>query len=131
MSKHNYSQYSNKQNYNQHKAEEVEPKMVEEVVEPKAELDMTAPEVKMEPVVETKPEPAVEAPKPKVTTGAVTGCMKLNVRANPKSDADVLCVIDVDSKIELDMSKSTKEWYRVRTANGVDGYCMKKFIKKN
>lgn len=126
MSKHNYSQYSNKQNYNQPKVEE-EVKMVEEVVEPV----MAAPEVKMEPVIEAKPESVVEAPKPKTVTGVVTGCMKLNVRANPKSDADVLCILDADSKIELDMSKSNKEWYRVRTANGVDGYCMKKFVKKN
>lgn len=131
MSKHNYSQYSNKQNYNQHKAEEVEPKMVEKVIEPKTDLDALTPGIKMEPVVETKPEPVVESPKPKTVTGVVTGCMKLNVRANPKPDADVLCIIDVDSKVELDMNKSNKDWYHVRTANGVDGYCMKKFIKKN
>lgn len=122
MSNHNYSQYSNKHN---DKLVEEEVKMVEEAVEPKVEPVMATPEVKMEPVV--------EAPKPKAktATGVVSGCMKLNVRANPKSDADVLCVLDANSEMKIDMNKSTDEWYCVRTAAGVDGYCMKKFVKKN
>ena len=132
-SKHNYSQYSNK-NAN---------KPVEAVVEPEIMDGVEAlaePVVVAEPVVEAVAEPVVEPvveapvekkPEPTLTPGVVTGCMKLNVRANPQSVADIVCVIDAKSEVKIDMTKSNDDWFRVNTAAGVDGYCMKKFINVN
>ena len=127
MSKHNYSQYSNKKN-NKPKVDEPEMQMVEEVV-----TTVTSPEVKMEVVAEAyMPEVMEETVEtvelPKLITGTVANCMKLNVRVKPKSDADVLCVLDVKSEVEIDIDKSTKEWFYVSTAAGVDGYCMRQYI---
>lgn len=123
LAKKNYSQY-----YKNSKNEDA-------VVE-------RAPEVKMEPVRAAEPEfvPAVDvviepvaapapAPAPKPTTGVVTGCSKLNVRVEPETTADIACIIDANSEVKIDRANSTRDWFKVTTASGVDGYCMRKFVK--
>jgi hypothetical protein len=123
MSKHNYSQYSKKHNDNVVE----EPKTVAPVVEE------TPVEVKM--VVEHSDAVAVkpETPKaaPKAVTGVVANCSKLNVRANPATDAEVVTILDGTSEVKIHMAKSTSEWFKITTAAGIDGYCMRKFIAVN
>lgn len=72
----------------------------------------------------------VDLAEPKIVTGIVSGCAKLNVRKKPAKHgySGVAEVIDVDSELELDLENSTEEWYKVRTESGVTGYCMKKFV---
>lgn len=123
MSKRNYTQYSKKNENNEVDEATVLNTEPEIVVAPDAVE--AAPEVKMEP--EVKP----EAPKPKTTTGVVANCTKLNVRSKPKVTADVVSVLDAATKVEIDVEKSNKEWYKVSTASGIDGYCMRKFINTN
>lgn len=73
----------------------------------------------------------VEEPKaPKVLTGTVT-CKpqsKLNVREEASLQGKILCTILDGVKVQIDPGSSTKEWYRVHTKKGVDGFCMKKYI---
>lgn len=73
----------------------------------------------------------VEQPKPEVKqlTGNVAGCAKLNVRKSPDKDAEILAVINEGSEVVINKIKSTMDFYSVCTAAGIDGYCMKKFIK--
>lgn len=71
--------------------------------------------------------PAVSEPDP-VVTGKVTDCGQLNVRRAPSMNATVMCTIDRDAEVTVDEGKSTAEWYRVCTAAGVNGFCMKKYI---
>ena len=123
MSKRNYTQYSKKPEA----VEETPAIVAEPVVEPVVEPEVHAVEVKMEPV-ET---PVVEAPKPKTVTGIVANCTKLNVRAKADASAPVVCVIDVASEVTIDVKKSKTEWFKVRTANGAEGYCMRKFVNAN
>ena len=118
MSKHNYSQYSKKNNENNITSEapvsyQGNVTVVEETVEP-----VTSPEVKMEPEVST----------PATTTGIVANCAKLNVRANANTTADVVCILDAASEVTIDVENSTEDWFKVRTATGINGYCMRKFI---
>ena len=136
MSKHNYNQYSNKNKQNnptnhsnstnqQKKPAPIEPKEVEvkplvAKTEPKVEA---APEVKM--VEETVKTVAL----PETVEGIVVNCAKLNVRANPDVNAEVVYVLDTMSEIEIDVAKSTNDWFRICTATGVEGYCMRKFIE--
>lgn len=114
MSKHNYSQYSKKN-------EEKKPVRPVEVVN----------EVVQEPVVET---PVVEVkmePKREVETNVkatVVNCAKLNVREKPNTDADILVVLNNGSEVEVDPARSTREWVKITTASGVDGFCMRKFV---
>lgn len=66
--------------------------------------------------------------RPEEINGVVANCQRLNVRRKPKANAGILCVIDVKSKVTIDMDKSTEGWFRVTTTDGVDGFCMKQFI---
>lgn len=118
MSKHNYSQYSNKKN-NKYENEIPENESIIENEVVTDVVETAAPEVKME------VEPEV---KPKKIKGTIANCAKLNVRANPDSNADVLCILDAGSEVEINKNESTKEWLRVSTAAGIDGYCMRKFV---
>jgi uncharacterized protein YgiM (DUF1202 family) len=117
LAKKNYGQYYKKGNREDEVVTEVMP-----VIE--------TPEVKMEPVpaVDVIIEP-VAAPTPKPVTGIVSGCSKLNVRTEPETIADIACIIDANSEVKIDMAKSNKDWFKVTTASGVDGYCMRKFVK--
>ena len=121
MSKHNYSQYSNKNKKNN------DVKVAEEELNPiEAAVEAVEPEV-----VEITPEPTpVAEPVPEVpATGIVFNCAKLNVRLKPAADAMIACVLEAQTKVEIDMARSTSDWYHVITATGVEGFCMRKFIK--
>lgn len=64
----------------------------------------------------------------RIVKGKVIDCTRLNVRRKPNKDSEVNCIIDIDSVVEINESKSNDEWYRVITDNGVYGYCMKRYI---
>lgn len=70
------------------------------------------------------------APEPKKTArGVVVGCFNLNVRTGPRKDFDVICEIPSESEVEIDESESFEDFYKICTASGVEGFCMKKFIE--
>lgn len=75
-----------------------------------------------------KTEEVRPAKEVKKTYGTVANCQKLNVRKRPIAGADVLGVIDEGDKLEIDMEKSTDEFYKIVTENKLSGYCMRKFI---
>ena len=117
--KHNYSQYSNK-NKKVENPKPVEP--IESEVKPMvAEVEevAAAPEVV---------EPEVQKSTIEMVEGAVVDCAKLNVREEPNIDAHIVCVLGVTSEIEINLSQSNDEWYKICTATGIEGYCMRKFI---
>ena len=70
------------------------------------------------------PEP--EVPEP--TVGTVVDCPRLNVRVKPRANADVVCIIERDSKVMIDEENSTENFYKICTEVGIEGYCMKQFI---
>lgn len=57
-----------------------------------------------------------------------TNCQRLNVRQAPSTTAPVVCVIELGDEVEVDKQNSTDDFYKVVTADGTDGYCMKKYI---
>lgn len=119
MSKHNYSQYSDKKKTNSNHHKYGDPLTA---VPPKS----SSPAVKME--VELVQETVETITLPKIASGVVANCAKLNVREEPSVDAEVVCVLDVMSEIKIDVNKSDNEWLKIYTANGVEGYCMRKFV---
>ena len=111
MSKHNYSQYSNK---NANAANANRNKQVEKpIVTPKPQL--------VRETVETVTLPAA-------VEGKVAHCSKLNIREKPIVNSDIVCVLDVMSEVQIDVNKSTENWFYVCCANGAEGYCMKEYI---
>lgn len=61
--------------------------------------------------------------------GMVTDCTKLNVRQEPSKDAEIVCEIPVDSEVTIYEDQSTEDFYKVCTAAGAEGFCMRKFIR--
>lgn len=122
MSNHNYKQYYN----NKPKEKPYATEKPEKVKEPVAVEEQKIVEPVAEPVVESIVE-ATETAKP--ITGKVVGCKMLNVRIAPRKFADVVTVVNADSELIIDLDRSNDEWYSVCTAAGVEGYCMKDFVK--
>lgn len=61
-------------------------------------------------------------------SGVVTDCLRLNVRKEPSSDGEVLTIIDTLSEVVVDVASSSDEFYKICTAAGIEGFCMKKYI---
>lgn len=125
MSKHNYSQYSSKpkQNHQHKNADKVEP----EVVKPK--VTATPNSTPNEPVIKLVQETVETVKLPNTVTGKVVNCAKLNVRENATVDSGIVCILDVMSEIEIDVKKSTENWFYIYTAIGAEGYCMKQYVE--
>lgn len=85
-------------------------------------------EVMAKPVEPVQKTEEVTKPK-KPITGIVVNCFNLNVRTGPRKDSDVICEIPSDSEVEIDESESFEDFYKICTASGVEGFCMKKFIE--
>lgn len=107
---HNYT------NYSKHQTAPVEPETVEPAVEPAVEPETVEPETV---------EPEEESTDP---VGIVTKCMKLNVRKEPNTNAEVITTLVLDTCVTIDEAASTEEFYKVYTGAGIEGFCMKKFI---
>ena len=114
MSKKRYTQYS------KFSGEEPETEVEEETVEEEQPLEgqTTIPEV--EPEV-----PAVEIRK----FGKITDCKKLNIRKLPSRDSEIISELVEGSEIMIDDNESTTLFYKICTEHGIEGYCMKQFIK--
>lgn len=98
----------------------------EEAIEPVETAEVVEPIEAVEPAIET----AIEtAPAPKI--GRVFGCTSLNVRKAPKTNAMVICTINCHAEVEIDELESTDDFYKIFTASGIEGYCMKKFIRES
>jgi len=63
-----------------------------------------------------------------VKIGIVANCKKLNVREKPTVEAPVVCEIVCQTEVMIDEKESTEEFYKICTAAGIEGFCMKKFI---
>jgi uncharacterized protein YgiM (DUF1202 family) len=61
--------------------------------------------------------------------GVVTNCQRLNVRSAPSSDADIICSIPANTVVTItDDSEEIHPFYKVCTAFGVEGFCIKLYI---
>lgn len=92
----------------------------ETVIEP--EVQMAIEEV-AEPEVLTPEEP--EQP----VTAIVVNCAKLNVREEPSPRAEVVAVIDASNEVVVYDSESFGNYYKVCTASGIEGYCVKGYLE--
>lgn len=116
MSNHNYNNYYKK----------FEEKKVAE------ETEQVTPEVTpvVEPEVTTAvtPEPEVST-EPETVKGVVFNCVKLNVREKPVAGSRVVKIIDVDTELAVTTDESFGIFYKVCTTSGVEGYCVKDYVR--
>lgn len=104
----------------------------EVTVAPEAPVE---PEVTATPVAPVEPEaPAApvntEPEKVEETVSAVVvNCAKLNVREEPIPNAKVIAVIDASSEVIICGKEGFGNYYKVCTASGIEGYCVKDFLE--
>lgn len=93
--------------------------------------EMVPEEIKTEVDVPVEDPADVEPVKEPAKQATVIGCVKcelLNVRSKANTDSKIVAVLKKDSKVTVELEKSTNEWYKVLTEDNVKGYCMKKFV---
>ena len=64
-----------------------------------------------------------------IKMGTVRRCLSLNVRKDPSLGAEIVGEIFLNSEVEVDLTQSTEDFYKVCTVSGLEGFCMRKYIK--
>lgn len=70
----------------------------------------------------------VEEVKVETVKGFVFGCEKLNMRKEANKESEVVTVLSKDTEIEVNLTDSTDDFYKIVTPMGFEGFYMKKFI---
>lgn len=114
MAKHNYTNYSK-----QGRKPEETPVPDEPVVSMSKQASVLEPEEAPAANAVAKPEPI---------TGVVDNCIRLNVREKPSIDAETLTALEAGSEVRLLKDEIENGFYKICTASGLEGYCMREYI---
>ena len=88
-----------------------------------------------EEVEETTTEPEVIVPniedgvENNEVIGKISGFEKLYVRKESNKDSEPVGIVTDKDDLSIDLSHSTDTFYKVITSNGLEGYCVKEFVK--
>lgn len=122
MSNHNYNNYYKK--FEEKKNNVVEPEQAApEIVNAIPDVPGVAKVAEVsviEPDVSTEPE---------FQNGVVINCIKLNVRENPAAGSRVVSIIDAGSELAVITDESFGNFYKICTESGVEGYCVKDYVR--
>ena len=61
--------------------------------------------------------------------GKVSGFENLYVRKEASKDSEPVGIVTDKDDILIDVTNSTDDFYKVITSNGLEGYCVKEFVK--
>ena len=114
----------------------------EEVKENAEQVEETINEIeestnKTEEVTEEVTEPEVIVPsiennvENNEVIGKISGFEKLYVRKEASKDSEPIGIITSETVLTIDEENSTEDFYKVTTNEGLEGYCVKKFVKIN
>lgn len=118
MSNKNYNKMYNKPTAEVQEAIELEVATTTDVT-----TDTT---VEVQTAIEGVAEPEVIVP---IEEAVVVNCAKLNVRKDPSPNAAVVAVIKAGSDVVVCDSESFDDYYKICTAAGIEGYCVKEYLK--
>lgn len=90
-------------------------------VEPTEAIDITE--------VTENEEVIVEPVMSSTARGIVQNCNMLNIRQKPSMTANVVDIIGEGTEVEVELTESTEDFYKICTAAGSEGYCMANYIK--
>ena len=103
---------------------------VNEVEESTNETEETTEEVTEE---VTEPEVIVPSIENNVENneviGKISGFEKLYVRKEASKDSEPVGIVTDKDDLSIDVTRSTDDFYKVITSNGLEGYCVKEFVK--
>lgn len=106
---------------------------VEQVEESTNEVEESTDEVQE--TIEEVTEPEVIVPniedgvENNEVIGKISGFEKLYVRKEANIDSEPIGVVTDKDDLSIDISHSTNDFYKVITSNGLEGYCVKEFVK--
>lgn len=61
--------------------------------------------------------------------GTVINCFTLHLRAKASKESESLAILKLGEKVTIVDSKAD-DFYQVRTAAGLNGYCMKSYVSQ-
>lgn len=61
--------------------------------------------------------------------GKISGFEKLYVRKEASKDSEPVGIVTDKDDLSIDVTHSTDVFYKVITSNGLEGYCVKEFVK--
>lgn len=103
---------------------------VNEVEESTNETEETTEEVTEE---VTEPEVIVPSIENNIENneviGKISGFEKLYVRKEASKDSEPVGIVTDKDDLSIDVAHSTDDFYKVITSNGLEGYCVKEFVK--
>ena len=74
------------------------------------------------------PSETAETVQNDIVEGIVSNCKKLNIRKVPKPGSDVVCVVDAGTVLQVNKKESNKDFYKVTTEAGAEGFAMCQFV---
>lgn len=129
-------------NMNTEENNEIKDDVVDEVTETTTEVDESQNEVlenteetneSVEENAETKEEHETSDSNDNIENneiiGKINGYDKLYVRKEASVDSEPVGIVTKDDDLSIDAIHSTDDFYKVYTSNGLEGYCVKKFVK--
>ena len=58
----------------------------------------------------------------------VVNCLRLHVFAEPRTDAEIVAKFRYLTEVAIDLDNSTEDFYKICTAIGAEGFCLKEHI---
>lgn len=58
----------------------------------------------------------------------VANCLRLHIHTEPNKESEIVCKVRYLTELELDLTASTEDYYKVFTATGAEGFCQKEYI---
>ena len=117
-------------NQNIEEVTEVTEETVNEIEESTNETEETTEEVTEE---VTEPEVIVPSIDNNVENneiiGKINGFKNLYVRKEASKDSEPVGIVTDKDDLSIDVAHSTDDFYKVITSNGLEGYCVKEFVK--
>ena len=55
-------------------------------------------------------------------------CLRLHIYSEPNENSDIVCKTRYLTDVAIDLDNSTEEFYKIYTAIGAEGFCLKKYV---
>lgn len=66
--------------------------------------------------------------KKRNTRVGVVNCLRLHIFSEPDTDSEIINKVRYLTEVEVDLGESTKDFYKICTAVGAEGFCIKEHI---
>lgn len=66
--------------------------------------------------------------KAETMPAGIVNCLRLSIYYEPDLDSEIICKVRYLTEVKMDLDESTDNFYKVYTAIGVEGFCLKEFV---